>query len=153
MHIAASHGDVSALRLLLDYESDVHIEYETDDSSLHAAVAIQLLSNHGADAKITDNIGDTALHKLAKWHSATLGVYVLLNDTVDVNIKRNIKFLASFLATWDGCGTLVEPLGLELKRDRVSDSRGNGVAEYLVVNPKNQKVGTATVGAKAARQD
>lgn len=145
LHLAARFRDVLAMRLLLDHEADVHIKDKSGNTSLHTAVmygnvsAIQLLLNYGADANATDNRGDTALHKAVKSRS-TKGVEKLLNHNVDVNTKNNVKYIASFLMTWDGCRALVERLRVELGKKIYPDFGGNGVVEYLVVNPRNPEV-------------
>ncbi|MCJ1430385.1 hypothetical protein MMC29_008303 [Sticta canariensis] len=94
---------------------------------------MQLLLDHKADVHIEDEIDDSSLH-------AGAVIQLLLNHGADAKATDNMGDTALHkLAKWHSAAL-------------VPDSRGNGVAEYLVVNPENQKVGTATVGAKAARQ-
>tara|TARA_B100000965_G_scaffold180963_1_gene151011 strand:+ start:327 stop:1820 length:1494 start_codon:yes stop_codon:yes gene_type:complete len=110
LHIAAIHGNVPMIELLLSYDATINIRQpRTGKLPLHLAIAhnhaqaVQYLLSQGADARRTDISGKTPLYLAALSGNPDI-VKVLLNHkdcSEDIGVRGKNLRNKSLLAPWE----------------------------------------------------
>jgi ankyrin repeat protein len=139
---AASEGNETMVRILLNEEVNVDAMDEDGTSALHNAArnghkaVVLLLLEHKADANARDYCRETAMHWGVKnGHKAV--VQVLLEHKADVNVRNNYGETALHWGVKNGHEAVVQLL-LEHKADiNMNDAHGSTALHKAVVNLKD----------------
>lgn len=114
LHLAAEHGHISVVELLLDKRADVGTESDTNSTPLHFAAGkghkyiVELLLGNKADISAKDIDSFTPLHLVAQNDHASV-VKLLLQHGADVNAKAN-KLTPLLIALERGYSEIVDLL-------------------------------------------
>jgi WD40 repeat protein len=128
--LAASEGDESNLRLLLECGTDVHVRNEDRQTPLLLAVRgghkdmVRLLLDHGADIEVSDKDNYTAL-LLAVKHGHKEVVRLLLKREAEIEAADERGQTALMIAASLGDGAIVKLLLKNGADTKATDDDGN----------------------------
>jgi ankyrin repeat protein len=139
LHLAAAHGQIDAMSLLLKEGANINAQNVAGDYPLHSAVdtisSIKLLVKAGAVVNAKNNTGQTVLHLAADGGKAEI-VKFLIESGADINMQDSEKNTPLHYAIENESGEIVKTL-LKAKANPQIENERNQTSLLLAVENGN----------------
>lgn len=144
LHYAIIFKNITAVKILLDYGSNVNISNNKGFNSLHLAISnkleeiCKLLLNYNIDINAKTNSGQNALH-LACNHKMNNIIQLLINKKIDINAQEFEHNFTPIMFAFNVNNKQAFIILLNEKCDlNLQDILGNTLLHYIILDDNNE---------------